>query len=836
MKLFKFGASVVGVFLLGAVPGTGCVADRPARNGVFNENQYVRKDFLIQGTDANGNAAGTDPGWLVRATVMETSTPNLLGPNIGVFGGGESAINLVRFRVTQDKLQLLSMAQLSAPLNPVGLPDETGVTAAVVNAWPATNVDLKYRVNLDGETTNFYEENQELDWQVRQWVKLQFDKNDFSDLQPLGPEVWDLINKCSDVVDSSATLVTDSFVVSGAEDDDPSNDYMEFTVQVSIPMTVGDATCNTVYGPALLESNLLSTGDGDSRTNNNVATVNLKYSFKRATPLTSATATYKPWIMAEKDPIQRKYGPFLPTVFNRDNATGLLAANEFVGRFDPAKPIVWYFDQTFPENYKCVFRNAPGCPAPSVGGDPAPVTIEDGTNAVLKAAGAAARVSFLDYDAPDPVTGVATSRTYGDIRYNFLRWESDQDVQDSFVAVTMPGFDPRTGEIINEGIMFNDFALQDVFVQRVDAFLTSIGDGLADSVPTGTCTSGQTLPLVNATVIANHNANSTLYKKMQTYLAPSAPTGSHLGPSDFVPTTAEDPDFLQAYFTLAPYELFADPAMNVFVTPEGGTGVYGPAQVFQHFQDETTFQQLTATIDSGQQPFQPGIANSVAFVNQMRNVTTSHDDLNRMKGFMYPAHHKDALGAFSFETVMQHDARRCINGAWESAASWRQGIIDAYWQQTFWHEFGHALGLEHNFMGSVDQRNFTPRTDSSGKVLTDENGNPEYALYSSSIMDYFANPARRLLDAGVGQVRRGGDCLDLCEQRRAARRRSEGPGHPGEEAALRTGRCDSIPTSTRSVSALRGTRRAPPARNASSFAAMSTTSSIRRCAASSTSA
>ena len=59
MKLFKFGASVVGVFLLGAVPGTGCVADRPARNGVFNENQYVRKDFLIQGTDANGNAAGT---------------------------------------------------------------------------------------------------------------------------------------------------------------------------------------------------------------------------------------------------------------------------------------------------------------------------------------------------------------------------------------------------------------------------------------------------------------------------------------------------------------------------------------------------------------------------------------------------------------------------------------------------------------------------------------------------------------------------------------------------------------------------------------------------------
>ena len=58
----------------------------------------------------------------------------------------------------------------------------------MVNAWPATNVDLKYRVNLDGEKTNFYEENQELDWQVRQWVKLNFDKNDFSDFAPLGLE------------------------------------------------------------------------------------------------------------------------------------------------------------------------------------------------------------------------------------------------------------------------------------------------------------------------------------------------------------------------------------------------------------------------------------------------------------------------------------------------------------------------------------------------------------------------------------------------------------------------------------------------------------------------
>ena len=82
-------------------------------------------------------------------------------------------------------------------------------TPEVVNAWPVTNVDLKYRVNLDGEKTNFYEENQELDWQVRQWVKVNFDKNDMSDVAPLGSFVSNALDMCTDLGNASATLVTD---------------------------------------------------------------------------------------------------------------------------------------------------------------------------------------------------------------------------------------------------------------------------------------------------------------------------------------------------------------------------------------------------------------------------------------------------------------------------------------------------------------------------------------------------------------------------------------------------------------------------------------------------
>src|ERR1700678_2837913 len=97
------------------VAAQGCATDRPSRNGVFNENQYVRKDFLIGPIDANGNLLQPDPGWLLRTTVTETSTPNPLGGTIGVWGGLENQVDYVHFQVTEDTLELVSMLQLTAP-------------------------------------------------------------------------------------------------------------------------------------------------------------------------------------------------------------------------------------------------------------------------------------------------------------------------------------------------------------------------------------------------------------------------------------------------------------------------------------------------------------------------------------------------------------------------------------------------------------------------------------------------------------------------------------------------------------------------------------------------
>ncbi len=70
---FNWNASIaVAVLSLASV--VGCVADRPARNGVFNENQYIRKDFLVR----PGDSTSVDSGWFLKATIVEASDPNVL--------------------------------------------------------------------------------------------------------------------------------------------------------------------------------------------------------------------------------------------------------------------------------------------------------------------------------------------------------------------------------------------------------------------------------------------------------------------------------------------------------------------------------------------------------------------------------------------------------------------------------------------------------------------------------------------------------------------------------------------------------------------------------------
>jgi hypothetical protein len=150
--------------------------------------------------------------------------------------------------------------------------------------------------------------------------------------------------------------------------------------------------------------------------------------------------------------------------------------------------------------------------------------------------------TFGDHKSPNP-------KVFGDVRYGFIRFISDIDVGQTFLGVTEPISDPRTGELLTATINIQNFYVQDFYTTRLEFYLESIGgNGSSQSnnpygikgndwafTPTGACTAGDLLPLstmvgVNAAGVAKadnslngavqlgHNAISTVFQKMQQYL------------------------------------------------------------------------------------------------------------------------------------------------------------------------------------------------------------------------------------------------------------------------------------------------------------------------------
>jgi hypothetical protein len=766
----------------------GCVADRPARNGVFNENQYLRKDFLIRpATDG-----AVDPGWIFRSTILATSAPNPLAP-LGLFvgadnSGGDSAapgINYVRFAVTQDKLQMINMRELSA-----GVPAQGARDSEVLNAWPITNVDLKYRVNLDGETSNFYEENQELDWEVRQWVKLQWDKNDMSDLAPLGPSAQGVLAQCTDASNISTTLVPGSFVV------DETNNYMSWQIQLTATPLFSVPACADAFGAVGIEA------QNFGRQN---VTLTLEYSLVRAAPdsgiqRTPATAsTYVPLVVGEKDPIRKKYGVFETIIWDRDPNTGLLAGQEVLNRYNPNSDYMdWYLAEGYPAEFESMWTNPGG--------------IVDQTNQIFQDAGAKVRMRVWRFDdQTDGCTGGPCTfgndanpvpKLFGDVRYNFVHWVSDLDVADGpgFAGFTPSLNDPRTGERISTVINIADFPIYDYYVTELDYYLQTIGaeqtlqaNGDWPAI-SGTCIVGDTFPLgglsgaalataqgqQQQTIKSDHNEISTVYDKMQLYMHKPSSTYGYLNPSDFIPQ--ETPEFFDAFFKIMPYEVFRDPATNPFVIPEGGKGYYAPAGMnMDAYSTRAQWHSMMKTINDGYDPYHDdprsvaqGGSGYVAPPNSFDGTGGAGDvaaaqnftnTLQSLRSSVFNQQYAQDLGPYGREMdgtdiltnfkLFEKDSRHCIwntkkDGStdhtgthWESRADYLKSLVQSYWTQTVWHEFGHAVGLRHNFMSSLDRNNFP--------TWTDVKGNVHVGLYASSLMEYNSTPDRLFFAGGAAQ-------------------------------------------------------------------------------------
>jgi hypothetical protein len=404
----------------------------------------------------------------------------------------------------------------------------------------------------------------------------------------------------------------------------------------------------------------------------------------------------------------------------RDPNTQLLGANQQAVRFDPNKDIIYYFAPGMPDSAKTFFDK----------------TVKPATNDVLMKAGAKGRLNFLSYN--DKTTlgdGMGPARKFGDVRYSFIVWHSDVDNGSQLLGVAQFNPDQRTGQLLTASVNVFEGTFKDAVEQRLDLFLQTVGaewltadkkefdDSKYPSLP---CTEGATVPLADANITKNLNSSSTVYGKIQAYLQKPVSQFGNLALANFLPK--HDTDFYNAYYSLLPYIIYADPMANRFVTPDGDVFGTTAMENWKGLQKLAEFDQLAAGIDHGEIPWAMGAADSVdqalAFNHKVHQLTQAVQDYEAIKA-RNPLHARsDDIGLFSYLDIYQKNGRHCVNGAWEKRADYTTRLINTLNNAVALHEFGHTLGLRHNFMGSVDQRNY----------VKDQNGN--VTLYSSSIMDY----------------------------------------------------------------------------------------------------
>jgi hypothetical protein len=618
-----------------------CVEYMPVRNGLRDEQVYLDKAKL---TNVNPRlpAGATDDGWLMKVTVVKTSSPNPAGDN--AFTGMESDATYVKLRFSEDTMQVLDGRKLQ--LDDPASPNDDLATSIdrVIMEFSGTHVDVKLRESLDGERTNFLEENTEQPWAKRQKFKIDLEK---TSLDPFTRVAWyygELLHDCVRPV--SAHTVPASFEFDEAEQ------HLSWVIESNYILTINGGCYDQVS---------LATGAG-------TGTIQYRVSFYRPGP-----STYVPEEIAEKDPVNKKYGAFQVTNHFRDSKTGILSAKSFIQRWDPnrTEPVVYYFAPGFPEKFKPMFE-----------------TIKTQTNAALQESGATMRVDFKEHDFDGKV------RNVGDLRYSFLSWHQDVDGTRGLLGYGPSSSDPRTGEVLSANVNLY-YIGQDYYRFLIQDYLERNGGKTREPGKKWeeiSCTAGQTV----APVDQSKRFTTGLFQEMARVLQlTDVQLADGVTADDFVPGFSQSKaNFSKNHNRLLNELRFANPRYNQYVSRPSEFPV---AEYRQRKATERQFQQAMGKILSNENPFegvsaesQDGIRKQLELRDSFRAWRKNRDLLRAQENAMtankciYAFDANDAISAIS------QGARRCVDGFFESDEAYRERIIEEVTFSVAIHEFGHT--------------------------------------------------------------------------------------------------------------------------------------------------
>jgi hypothetical protein len=644
---------------VGVLVAAACVDHRPVRNGLMDEHVYLTKVDL---TDENPKleAGNRDQGWLFKTTVVKTSSPNFLGDY--AFPGFQSEAQYVRFRFGEDKLQVIDGRSLQG--DDAGDPNDDLSTTAprVMFEFEGQHVDVQLRESLDGERTNFLEENTESSWQERQNFRVDFET---TNMDPIASVAWfyaDYVKDCASPV--STSLVPNSF------DWDQADQHMSFVVEVTYDMNA----LTNLGGCWDLVSQAANVG---------TATIQYRMSFYRP-----GASDFPVEEIAEKDEVNKKYGSFQTFNVFRDEESGLLSAKALLQRWNPnrTEPVVYYFHQGFPERFKPMFEQ-----------------IAAETNLTLEQAGAALRFEFREFDDG------GVMRQLGDMRYSFVTWNQDVDTTRGLLGYGPSTADPRTGEVLSANLNLYNVGM-DYYRFLIQDFL-EVNGGLSKPDPTLpweeiTCEPGASV----APVAQTSRLKSTLFDEMRRVLDLPEATPDSLETAAFLPEPLRGRDaFIADYHRSLSEYRYAEPGSNPYVYRPAELPLAGLAE---RREQEHQFQTQMSAILSNQDPLQgavlhsrAGIQSQLEFLNQFRGFRKNHERLQADEEMLLGLKNIYVFDANDAISAIGNGARRCTDtGKWESDEQYSERVIEDVVFHVAIHEFGHNLSLRHNFYGSVDAK------------------------------------------------------------------------------------------------------------------------------------
>lgn len=675
-----------------ATVAASCVDHRPIRNGLRDEALYLTKADLT-GHNPKLPEDVHDYGWLFRSIIVSASSPNVVGDY--AFPGFESDLKYVKFRFNENALQVVDGRKLQQDDADDEDDDLTTSNDRVMFQFMGRHVDVKLRESLDGERTNFLEENTEEPWQQRQTFAVDFEN---TNMDPITNVAWfygDFLSDCARTIDTS--VVPDSF------EWDPDDQYMSFVIEVTYKLNAF-----TWFGGCW--------GLVDLASDVGTASIQYRLSFYRTGP-SENFVTEK---IEEKAAVNKKYGAFKRFNLFRDEETGLLDADALLHRWNPnrTEPVVFYFEKGFPERFKPMFEE-----------------IKNDTNRIMEEAGASLRFDFQEWNAPDPVTGEPMERHFGDIRHSFVAWHQDIDTTRGLLGYGPSISDPRTGEIIsanlnlyNIGMDWYRFLIQDYLEQNGGT--QKPADMEWEQVA---CQEGDTVAPADTTA----RLDAQIFREMRRVMELPALEEGQNPTTGFLPEPAQE-NFLNDYHrTLGEYR-YAEPAWNPYVYMP--TGKRPIDALPEQLQTEAEFNDAMTDIMLNQDPFEGkvlhsrgGIESQLDFMEKFRGWKKNHDQLAANQEMLLGLNNIYVFDANDAISAIANGARRCVNGFYESDEVYTERIIEDVVFSVAIHELGHNLSLRHNFYGSVDKKHMR------------ENEN------SSSVMDYVYSPEEVGTHRGWGQ-------------------------------------------------------------------------------------